>query len=152
MITAETTIATSVSASAEMSMQSLARRTAITLALGVAKSMAQATLLSEMTPKGARATVHALAPEAATVAVTVTPMVTRRDESDQLRMLAAAEIVVTTETPECSRELIDLLLDCVPNRIIKPMVVIRSPEYVAPACAVESNAWRELHAWRQART
>ena len=62
MITAETTIATSVSASAEMSMQSLTRRTAITLALGVAKSMAQATLLSEMTPKGARATVHALAP------------------------------------------------------------------------------------------
>ena len=80
------------------------------------------------------------------MAVTVTPMVTWRDESDRLRMLAAAEIVVTTETPECSRELIDLLLDCVPNRVIKPMVVIRSPEYVAPACAVESNAWRELRA------
>ena len=97
MIIAETTIATSVSATADMSMQSLARKTAITLVLSVAKSMTQATLLSEMTPKGARATVHALAPEPATVALTVTPMVTRRDQSDQLRMLAAIHIEVTAE-------------------------------------------------------
>ncbi len=151
MITAETTIATSVSAKADVSMQSLARKTAITLVLSVAKSMTQATLLSEMTPKGARATVHALAPEPSTVALTVTPMVTRRDQSDQLRMLAAIHIEVTAETPECAHQLIDVLMDCVPNRVIKPMVVVRSPEYSAPVCAVESSAWRELHAWRQAR-
>ncbi len=151
MITAETTIATSVSAKADMSMQSLARKTAITLALSVAKSMTQATLLSEITPKGARATVHALAPEPATVSVTVTPMVTRRDQSSQLRMLAAVHIEVKTETPECSHNLIELLMDCVPNRVIKPMVIVRSPEYAAPVCAVESSAWLELHAWRQAR-
>jgi hypothetical protein len=152
MIIAETTIATSVTASASLSPADLARKTAIMLVLNAAKSLGQATLASEPSPMGStRATVRALEPERISVSLNVTSMGIDRLDTDRIRMIARVEIEVTTETPSCSRELVDAVLASVPNRIIKHVVVIRSPLPVISICAAEPIAWRELRAWRHAR-
>lgn len=152
MIIAEATISTSMTASMSVDLPELARKTAVCLVLSATKSLHQATLSWEFTPAGrARATVRAMEPENASVSLTVTTMATQRAEGDQIRMVSKVDIDVRTETPVRSQEIIDALLASVPNRIVKPVVVVRSPRAPKYLCASDATAWRELHAWRQAR-
>ncbi len=151
MIIAETTIATSIIADAEMSLSDLTRKTAITLVLAAAKPLGQATLHSVPLRNGAaRAVVRTQEPEGVTVSLSVTTMATMPTEPAKISMLAAADIRVMAETPQCAKQVIDALLTCMPNRVVKPVVIINSPDLPSPVWTIESEIRSDSGAWRSA--
>jgi hypothetical protein len=152
MIITETTVATSVTADTAVSLEEIASQAAVTLVLGATAPLSQATLTSEVLTNGAaRAIVRGLEPEPANVSITVTATAHEPVGLNRKRVLMSAIIVVAAETISCSQALTNALLASVPNRMIKPIVVIRSPVREQPMVQIDGSAWREILAWRRAR-
>ena len=152
MIITETTIETAVTAGFDVSLSEIANRTAVNLVLGASVSLAEATMTSEVQTDGvARATVRGLEPEAAGITVIVSTLAHEPLGAELKRFQLSATIVVTAETIRCSQTLTNALLASLPNRMTKPIVVIRSPLLEQPMLYAEEPGWREILAWRRAR-
>jgi len=152
MIISETTIATSVMANVDLTLQKIASQAAVNLVLAATASLNQATLTSQELSNGtARATVRGQEPESAVVTITVTTLANEPIGQSRKRVLMSALIVVATETVDCAQRLTNALLSTVPNRMIKPVVVIRSPMREQPVMRIDDPSRGELLAWRRAR-
>lgn len=149
MIISETTIATSVTAEADMSPDEIASQAAILLVLGVTGTLAQAILTSEVLGEGAaRATVRGFGPEPASVSITMTTSGHESLGSTGKRVLMSATIAVSAGSTACCQALTNALISSVPNRLIKPVVVIRSPVSEQLMMQSDGSAWREIITWR----
>jgi hypothetical protein len=149
MIISETTIATSVTADADMSLDEIANQAAILLVLGATDTLAQAILTSEVLGEGvARATVRGFGPEPASVSITMTTSGFEALGPTGKRVLMSATIAVSTGTVACSQALTNALVASVPNRLIKPIVVVRSPVSEQLMMQTDGSAWREIVTWR----
>jgi len=152
MLITETTVLTSVSADSSANLPEIASRAAVTLALGATHSLTQATLTSNVDPNGAaRSTIRELHPERASVSITVNTVSHQLCGSSQQRVLVTAMIVVAAESISCSQDLTSTLLASVPNRMVRPTVVIRAPRREQPTVRVDGSAWREIYSWKRAR-
>jgi len=152
MLITETTVFTSVTVDSSADLPEIASRAAITLALGATTSLTQAILTSDVQPNGtARSTIRGLHPERASISITVNTLSHESSGSGRKRVLVTALIVVAAETANCSQTLTSALLASVPNRMVKPTVVIRSPERERPTIQTDGSAWREIQSWKRAR-
>jgi hypothetical protein len=152
MLITETTILTSMTADTGAKLQEIASRAAVTLVLGATTSLTQATLTSDVHPNGAaRSTIRGLESERAGATVTVTTLSDDPGGTGRKRVLVSALIVVTAESVSCSQTLTSALLASVPNRVIKPTVVVRSPKSEQPTVQTAGSGWREILGWKRAR-